>query len=217
MSPKIVTGAQKVLDVFQPGLIKSAEAMPHDPRRQYFYVEHPVEGWRVYLRTACFIHEANQPFNAERFLVVKRTDGAADAASWEPPKGQMEGKDGTTKSIYSALRDNIRREVAEEAKILNIRDLQHTGLVLQSTESNYPENIFFQYHIFTGYAHQFQINGAFEKFKWYTEHPLAFERLKRENREKDGIAWYNESETKIMGKWSPTMVKMYLGSLSKGG
>ena len=81
MSPKIITGAQKVLDVFQPGLIKSAARMAHDPRREYFYVEHPVEGWRVYLRTACFIHEANKPFNPGRFLVVKRTDGAADAAS----------------------------------------------------------------------------------------------------------------------------------------
>ena len=215
MSPKIVTGAQKVLDVFQPGLIKSAATLMHDPRREYFYVEHPAEGWRVYLRTACFIHEANKPFSAQRFLVVKRTGGEADAASWEPPKGQMEGKDGITKSIYTVLRDNIRREVAEEAKITNVRDLQHTGLVLQSTESNYPENTFFQYHIFTGYAHPIQINRAFEKFKWFEEHPLAFERLKRENKEKDGIAWYDETETKIMGKWSPTMIKMYLGSMVK--
>ena len=147
--------------------------------------------------------------------MVKRTGGEAEGASWEPPKGQMEGKDGVTKSIYTALRDNIRREVAEEAKITNIRDLQHTGLVLQSTEPNYPENTFFQYHIFTGYAHPVQISRAFEKFKWFEEHPLAFERLKRENKEKDGIAWYDEIETKIMGKWSPTMVKMYLGSMVK--
>jgi len=214
MSPKIVTGAQKVLDIFQPGLIKSVATLSHDPKRKYFYVEHPAEGWRVYLRTACFIHELNKAFIPERFIVVKRTGAEVDGSSWEPPKGQMEGKDNNGKSIYTVLRENIRREVAEEAKIANIRDLQHTGLVLQSTEPNYPENTFFQYHIFTGYAHPLQINGAFEKFKWYTEHPLAFERLKRENREKDGIDWYGE-DTKIMGKWSPTMVKMYLGSLSK--
>uniref|UniRef100_A0A6C0JXB8 Nudix hydrolase domain-containing protein n=1 Tax=viral metagenome TaxID=1070528 RepID=A0A6C0JXB8_9ZZZZ len=214
MGPKIVTEAQKVLDVFQPGLIRSAARLSHDPSKLYFYVEHPTDKWRVYLRTVCFIHELTKPFNPTRFLVVKRTDGDTAAASWEPPKGQMEGKDGVGNSIYSVLRDNIRREVQEEAKITNIRDLQHTGLVLQSRESNYPENTFFQYHIFTGYAHPRQIKDAFDKFKWFSEHPAAFSRLRRENREKDGISWFDSVETKIMGKWSPTMVKMYLDSVT---
>jgi 8-oxo-dGTP pyrophosphatase MutT (NUDIX family) len=215
MGPKIVTEAQKVFDVFQNGLIRSAARLSHDPSKLYFYVEHPTDGWRVYLRTACFIHELTKPFNPEAFLVVKRTEGDATGASWEPPKGQMEGKDGHGKSIYSVLRDNIRREVQEEAKITSIRDLQHTGLVLQSRESNYPENTFFQYHIFTAYAHPRQIKDAFDKFKWFDEHPAAFSRLRRENREKDGLAWFNAEQTKIMGKWSPTMVKMYLDSFKR--
>jgi len=216
MSRKIVTESHKVFDIFQPGLIKSVATLSHDPNRQYYYIEHPVEGWRVYLRTVCFIHELNKPFDSKRFLVVKRTGGDDKEASWEPPKGQMEGKDATDKSVYNVLRDNIRREVAEEAKLYNIKNLQHTGLVLQSTESNYPENTYFQYHIFTGYANQKHIAEAFKKFKWYEEHPLAFDRLRRENREKDGITWFDENETKIMGKWSPTMVKMYLDSVSGG-
>ena len=165
MAPKIVTDAQKVFDVFQPNLIRSSAKLPHDPKKSYFYVEHPVESWRVYLRTACFIHQLNKPFEPDRFIVVKRTGGEENSSSWEPPKGQMEGKDADDKSIYSILRENIRREVAEEAKIFNIRDLQHTGLVLQSTESDYPENTFFQYHIFSGYAHPKQITQAFDKFK----------------------------------------------------
>lgn len=217
MSPKIVTESQKVFDIFQSGLIRSSARLSHDPTKLYFYVEHPADGWRVYLRTACFIHELTKPFNPDRFLVVKRTDGESWAPSWEPPKGQMEGKDmqNSNFSIYNLLRDNIRREVQEEAKITNIRDLQHTGLVLQSRESNYPENTFFQYHIFTGYAHPRQIAGAFDKFNWFIQHPAAFLRLRRENREKDGIAWFDPEETKLMGKWSPTIVKMYLDSFRR--
>jgi len=216
MSPKIVTDSQKVLDIFQSGLIKSSAKLPHDPSKLYFYVEHPTDGWRVYLRTVCFIHDLTKPFDPDRFLVVKRTDADAKGASWEPPKGQMEGKDKKSESsIYSILRDNIRREVQEEAKIANIRNLQHTGLVLQSRESNYPDNTFFQYHIFTGYAHPRQIADAFNKFKWFAEHPASFSRLRSENREKDDIDWFDSVETKLMGKWSPTIVKMYLESYQK--
>lgn len=210
MAPKIITDSQKVLDVFQPGLIYGSEP---DKSKRYFYVEHPTDGWRVYLRTACFIHELNRPFEPSKFLIVKRTDGDSEKATWEPPKGQMEGKDGKEKPIYQMLRENIRREVYEEAKIPNLRDLQHTGLVLQSNEPNYPPNTFFQYHIFTGYAHQQQITTAFEKFKWIKEHPEEFAKMRRDHREKDDIAWFSDL-TKIMGKWSPTIVSMYLGTFS---
>ena len=210
MAPKIITDSQKVLDVFQPGLIRGVERLAFDPSRRYFYVEHPTEGWRVYLRTACFIHQLNNPFEAAQFIVVKRTGGAADAASWEPPKGQMEGKDGGDEPLYHILRENIRREVMEEAKLTNLRSLQHTGLVLQSTEPDYPDKTFFQYHIFSGYAHSNQIVGAFKEFAWLKEHPAAFARMKREKKEKDGIAWYDPKETRLMGKWSPTIVAMYL-------
>lgn len=213
MAPKIVTGA-KVLDIFQPGLLRGAEQMPFDPTRRYFYVEHPTEGWKVYLRSACIIHELYKPFVVDRFVIVKRTGGDPEKASWEPPKGQMEGKDGSdsTKTIYQLLRENIRREVAEEAKISNVRDLQHTGLVLQSSEPDYPANTYFQYHIFSGYVHPAQLQKAMAEFQWIQEHPAAFARMKRERREKDAIGWYSEG-TGLMGKWSPTIVSLYRGLL----
>jgi 8-oxo-dGTP pyrophosphatase MutT (NUDIX family) len=210
MAPKIVTDKQNIKDIFQPGLIRAADG---SPAKQNFYVEHPTEGWRVYLRTACFIHERNKAFNPTQFIVVKRTGGDVEANSWEPPKGQMEGKD-ISENIYEMLRENIRREVAEEAKIYNLRELQHTGLILQSREPNYPENTFFQYHIFTAYAHTTQIERAFEKFQRFKEFPEAFLRQRREQKEKDDIAWYNPEITKIMGKWSPTIVDLYLKSMA---
>jgi 8-oxo-dGTP pyrophosphatase MutT (NUDIX family) len=215
MAPKIVSDADKVFDVFQPGLRRGAERLSYDPRKRYFYVEHPEEGWRVYLRSACFLHELFKPFQADRFLVVKRTGAETDKASWEAPKGQMEGKDAgrdtARQSIEQLLKENIRREVEEEAKISRVRELNHTGLVLQSVEPDFPPNTYFQYHIFSGYVHPLQIEKAFNEFLWLADHPDAFRRLRSDRREKDDIGWYNEGTKKMMGRWSPTLVKMYLG------
>lgn len=213
MAPRVVTtDPLKVFDVFQPGLRRGAERLPFDPAKRYFYVEHPEEGWRVYLRAACFIHEIARPFDATRFLVVKRTDGDPARATWEAPKGQMEGKDAgpESRSIMQLLRENIRREVAEEAKIRVLRGLDHTTLILQSSEPDFPENHFFQYHIFSAYAHTTQIEGAFQEFQWIAEHPAAFRRFRRDKREKDAVAWFQPGVTKLMGRWSPTLVAMYL-------
>jgi 8-oxo-dGTP pyrophosphatase MutT (NUDIX family) len=212
----IITDKHKIFDVFQSGLIRGSERLPYAPKKRYFYVEHPTEGWRVYLRSACFIHELYKPFQPQKFLVVKRTDAAPEKASWEPPKGQMEAKDGekSQKSIMALLRENIRREVAEEAKITFVRELTHTGLVLQSIEPDFPPNTHFQYHIFSGYAHPVQLTNAFDEFTWFKEHPDAFRQLRSDKREKDAIAWFNGDETKMMGRWSPTLLNMYLKHFS---
>ena len=167
----------------------------------------------MYLRAGCFVHELFRPFRPNRFLVVKRTGGEASKASWEPPKGQMEGRDAghdPKKSILALLKDNIRREVAEEAKITYIRELSHTGLVIQSIEPDFPPNTHFQYHIFSGYAHPTQIQNAFEQFDWIAKNPEEFKKLRSDQREKDAIAWYDGDKTKMMGRWSPTITKLYL-------
>ena len=210
MAPQIVTDKDKIFDVFQPGLLRGAERLPYAPHKRYFYVEHPTEGWRVYLRAACFIHPLYRPYSREQFLVVKRTGGDEAKGSWEPPKGQMEGKDGDPKkSIMQLLKENMRREAAEEAKITYIRELNHTGLAIQSIEPDFPPNTYFQYHIFSGYAHPTQIQKAFAEFDWIEKNPEEFMRLRSDQREKDALAWYSE-KTKMMGRWSPTIVKLYL-------
>jgi 8-oxo-dGTP pyrophosphatase MutT (NUDIX family) len=207
----ITTDPKKIFNIFQPGLIRGSERLPYAPRKQYFYVEHPTEGWRVYLRSACFIHELYKPFTPNRFLVVKRTGGDPKKLSWEPPKGQMEGKDARDdKPILNLLKENIRREVAEEAKITYLRELNHTGCAIQSVEPDFPPNTYFQYHIFSGYAHPVQLNNAFDEFRWIAEHPEEFAKLRSDQREKDAITWFDPDETKMMGRWSPTIVKVYL-------
>ena len=206
-------------DVFQRGLIRGAMRMPFDPEKRYFYVEHPTEGWRVFLRACCFIHEKPDPSAEEqtvdlmRFVVVKRAYKARSGKEWEPPKGQMEGKDGLRNpgdSIMTILKQNLKREVAEESRIEKLQNMEYTGLVLEGRERDYPPNTFFQYHIFRATVEPREWMRASEELTWFREHPIAFERQKRDRKEKDEIAWFSPSETRIMGRWSPKIVGMYL-------
>jgi len=206
-----------IFDVFQSGLKRGAERLAFAPHKRYFYVEHPTEGWRVYLRACCFLHESGVPFQKEKFLVVKRFDGDPKKKTWEPPKGQMEGKDGLrhpNTPILKLLEENVQREVEEEAKIREILDLRHTGLVLQSQEKDYPKNHYFQYHVFQGMVTSECIQDAAAEFKWLHEHPKAWERMKKDKREKDDIAWFSPKHTQMMGRWSPSLIVMYLGNKS---
>jgi 8-oxo-dGTP pyrophosphatase MutT (NUDIX family) len=204
-----------VLDVFQPGLKRGAARLAHAPHKRYFYVEHPTEGWRVYLRAATFIHQEGADFDPTRFLVVKKTGGSANADTWEPPKGQMEAKDTSKeKSVRQLLKENVYREVEEEAKISSLKRLRYTGMVYQNREPDYPDNHFFQYHVFQAFVTLPTIKRADEEFEWLNSHPKIFERLRKDRREKDALAWYNPRKTGLMGRWSPTIVAGYIGHFS---
>ena len=204
-----------VYDIFQPGLIRGSNKMPFDPTKAYFYVEHPTEGWRVYLRSACFVHERptdDKPLEIKRFLVVKKRGSALSDKAWEPPKGQMEGKDGLRdgKSVLSLLKENVKREVAEESRVKQLLHLNYTGVVFQAREDDYPPNTYFQYHIFNAVVSKAEWMRASAELEWYRNHPLAFDRLKRDKKEKDMIQWYVPSEHALLGRWSGPIVAMYL-------
>lgn len=204
--------AEGLLNVFQPGLKRGAARLPFAPHKRYFYVEHPEEGWRVYLRGCCFIHEVGNT-DRKRFLVVKRYQANPDTKAWEPPKGQMEGKDGLAHprwSVLDLLTENVKREVEEESKIKGFESLTYTGLVLQSVEKDYPPNTYFQYHVFQATVTPQQIQDAAAEFQWLNEHPAAFARLRKDKREKDALAWFDPKKTRLMGKWSPSLVVLYL-------
>jgi 8-oxo-dGTP pyrophosphatase MutT (NUDIX family) len=205
-----------LLNVFAPGLVRGTAKLAFAPHKRYFYVEHPVEGWRVYLRAACFLHEAGQPFQPSRFLVVKRKDAKPDTKAWEPPKGQMEGKDAKPEEapLIQLMAENVRREVFEESKIPSIHHLRYTGLVVQSREPDYPANHYFQYHLFQAVVYPEELEEAHEEFQWLNEHPDAFARLRADRREKDALAWFDPQTTRLMGKWSPSIVALYLQRVS---
>jgi len=204
---------QPIHDVFQRGLTRGTASLSYDPEKEYFYVEHPTEGWRVYLRAACFIHDKEELVR-DRFLVVKRAGRPAGGKEWEPPKGQMEGKEllraGSKASIMTMLKENVRREVGEESRIHQLQGLRHTELVFQAREKDYPPNSFFQYHIFQAMVTPATWMRAAEELDWYRAHPAAFARLTRDKREKDQLAWFSPSETRMMGRWSPKILVLYL-------
>jgi hypothetical protein len=108
---------------------------------------------------------------------------------------------------------NVKREVEEEAKVRNILALHHTGLVLQSQENDYPENHYFQYHIFQGFVTAQEVSAAAAEFEWLREHPAAWERMRKDKREKDDLAWFHPKYTEMMGRWSPTILTMYLADV----
>jgi ADP-ribose pyrophosphatase YjhB (NUDIX family) len=200
-----------ILDVFQKGLVRGSARLPFDPEKAYAYVEHPKEGWRVYLRSCVFLHPINEPFQKQHFLVVKRTNARMSSAAWEPPKGQMEGKELSSRiSILEALKDNVMRETEEESHITDITRLHHTGLVFQSQESDYPSNHYFQYHIFQGFLTPKQIDQSFSTFEWMKEHKAAVKRWRRDRKEKDAVAWFSPRETLVNPRWCPDIVALYL-------
>jgi len=209
-----------IINVFQNGLVRGSEVSAwakkqgYGPNKKYFYVEHPEEGWRVFMRACCFIH-INGDRNPSKFVVVKNTDESPNNKTWEPPKGQTEGKDGLrdpSMPLLEVLQENLRREVEEEAKIHNLQRMKHTGLVLQSAETQYDKNTYFQYHIFQAFIDEDEYTNAEEKFIWYKEHPKAWNKLRKDNREKDAIGWFDPVKTKLYGRWSPTIVALYLNS-----
>lgn len=200
-----------MLDVFQKGLVRGSAHLPFDPEKAYAYVEHPKEGWRVYLRSCAFLHPIDEPFTKQQFLVVKKTGARATSAAWEPPKGQMEGKDLTPRiSILNALKENAIREIEEEAHITHIERLHHTGLVFQSQETDYPPNHYFQYHIFQGYLTLEQVKQSIDTFDWMKDHKAAVKRWKRDRKEKDAVAWFSPSHTRVNPKWCPDIVALYI-------
>jgi len=203
-----------LINIFQPGLIRGSARLNYQPHKKYFYVEHPVEGWRVYVRMACFIHEFGST-DPTRFLVVKRKDASPSSNAWEPAKGQMEGKDAKPEGapLIQLMAENVRRETLEEAKIENIKNLRYTGLVVQSREKDYPPNHYFQYHLFQAMTTPEEIEKAQKTFKWLNDHPKAFARMRSDVREKDALAWFDPKKTKMMGRWSPSILALYLGRI----
>ena len=218
-------------DIFQPGLVRGSGTTSFDPEKSYFFVETPdytpsegKSGWRVYLRACCFIHEMPQAQSPQespcvdfsRFIVVKKTGLPANSKAWDPPKGQMEGKDAMKHPrtpLLKLIEGNIKREVEEESRIRSLKGLEYTGLVLQGTETNYPKNTFFQYHIFRAQVATKEWMRASSELDWCRAHPAAHARMKRDYREKDALSWYSPSDTKLIGKWAPKLVIMYLKSI----
>jgi 8-oxo-dGTP pyrophosphatase MutT (NUDIX family) len=208
------TGASvPIYDIFQPGLVRGSASLRHAQHKLYAYVEHPTEGWRVYLRSCSFLHDENDP-NPLKFVVVKATHKKPEDYTWEPPKGQMEGKDLPRKGqpILEALMHNANREINEETGIPGDIPLEHTGLVFQGRENDYPPKHYFQYHMFYSAIPYNMFEYAKNRFTYYKAHPREFKALTKDYQEKDDIEWFDMKKTRLFGRWSPSIVMLYVNS-----
>ena len=194
-----------LLNVFNPILTRHADHEGH------LYVEHPTEGWRVYLRGASFLHIAT--YSPDTFVIVKTTG----KNTWDLPKGRTKAHEVGQKkniTILEHLMDGAMREIYEESHIKDVRGLRHTGLVFQSQEADYKPNWYFQYHVFQGMITPAVYTEAERKFEWLRAHPKAFARMATDRKEKDGIALFTpgnlEKRTPIIKRWTPTIIYMYL-------
>jgi ADP-ribose pyrophosphatase YjhB (NUDIX family) len=193
-----------VKNIFVPGLVLGSAHLPYEPAKAYAYACPPKGEWRVYLRSVAFIHPATGPFRPDRFVVVKKAK-RNKGRIWEPPKGQMEGKDLVPDAtVMQLLEENMRREVQEEAKITNLLNVRHTGLVFEGVEPDFPPNTYFQYHVFQAFVEE----ADFESAQTIFSNGLSRD-LPADQREKDGIDWYRR-EHGLYGRWAPSIVQMYL-------
>lgn len=204
-------------NIFQEGLRSGSNTFRRSPGKEYAYVEHPTEGWRVYLRSCAFLHDIYDP-RPNKFVVVKDTNKPASAYAWEPPKGQMEGKDIVKSNsisanlLISSLTNNIIREIQEESKLPGFIDLRCTGMVFQGREKEYPENHVFQYVLFVGAITPDQFDYAKGRFDYYKSNPSEFKELIKDQKEKNDIDWFDPTTKRLFGRWSPSIVAMYLNS-----
>jgi hypothetical protein len=108
------------------------------------------------------------------------------------------------------MQENMVREVDEEARVKSLQMIRYTGLFIEDREVDYKPNTFFQYHIFQAFITPKIYEDAANELQWCREHPVEFDKLSRDKKEKDMIAWYNPKETKLMPRWAPRLVRLYL-------
>ncbi len=217
---------QQQHNILQPGLLYAWDAP--DPRRHFkkiVYAQHPEEGWKVYLRVVVFVsvyEDRRQSRLSEpgldpgedssedpnTFIVVKSRKDARP--KWEAPKGGVEPKDRRNRyeSIVQTMAQAARREVAEEAKLDDLKNLYYMNQCIEGTEDNYGPNTYVQYHFFRAFVTQEQFDHAAAYFaemnaadKWHTLPDCLAE--------KNDISYYYRG-IPLFGKWTDTIFSRYM-------
>ncbi len=203
--------AEQQHNILQPGLLYAWDAP--DPRQHFkkiIYAKHPEEGWKVYLRVVVFVsvYQEGSEENPDTFIVVKSRKDIRP--KWEAPKGGVEPKDRRNRyeSIVQTMAQAARREVAEEAKLDDLKNLYYMNQCIEGTEDNYGPNTYVQYHFFRAFVTQEQFDRAAAYFaemnaadKWHTLPDCLAE--------KNDISYYYRG-IPLFGKWTDTIFSRYM-------
>jgi hypothetical protein len=190
--------------------------------KTYAYIRSPDESI-TFLRNILFIKNSADP----RKIAVVHEWGSKAAASWEPPKGQMEWKEfkGVKKGarlspaqLTRFQREGVLRELAEEAKILSSEIRGLTKLPFAYTQA-WPESglpqAHFMYQFWEAQTTPTILLEAQRRLDLLRANPDWRFMLPADNSEKDAVKWWAPSEGWgiIYGSFSKKMTQLYFKDL----
>jgi len=198
----------------------------HDFKRynkRYAYVNLPDSDIWVFLRTAIFLEVVGLD-NSEPQYVIVHNVGLKDKHGWDLPKGQVEYKEYETikrhhrtpqTSLRALLKEGIRRELEEEAKIKieNVQNLKElTYLAVAGKHKDLPNHFHYQYHLFEGQIHYSYFNKAKKTLDKMRLNPTMTINMSKDVIEKDNIMLWSPSMgmTKIEEGDPQKLVSLYL-------
>jgi len=191
-------------NLFVPGIRIGA----HDFKRfnkVYAYVALPKAEIRVFLRTAIFLEVIGLDSDKKHYVLVHDV-GKSGKHTWDVPKGQVEYKEfmdikskfrSPITGLHSLLKEGIRRELEEEAKIsiddvINLREIPN--LVVAGKHKDLPEHFHYQYHIFEGKVHYKFFEKAKQQLDRLRNNPILTIDMPKDVIEKDNITLWTTSE-----------------------
>lgn len=192
--------------------------------KTYAYIRSP-DGSITFLRNILFIKNTADP----RKIAVVHEWGSKAAASWEPPKGQMEWKEfsgagikkGTRVSAAQLTRfqrEGVLRELTEEAKILPSEISGLTKLPFAYTQA-WPESglprAHFMYQYWEAQTTNKILLEAQSRLDLLRANPDWRAMLPADNSEKDAIKWWSPADgwNIIYGSFSKKMTQLYFKDL----
>lgn len=209
-------------NLFVPGIRIGA----HDFKRfnkQYAYVALPQEQIWVFLRTAIFLEVVGRPNKRPQFVIVHDV-GKEGPHTWDVPKGQVEYKEfidikhkyrTPQTALHGLLKEGIRRELEEEAKISidDVEDLKElTGLVVAGKHKDLPKNFHYQYHIFEGKVNYKLFDKAKKQLDRLRKNPVLTINMPKDIIEKDNILLWSPSDGlgKIINGDPEKLMRLYM-------
>ncbi len=198
----------------------------HFPSGKDYACIRDENGTKTFLRNIAFLHA---PRNPHKIVVVHEWGYPMDH-EWEPPKGQMEWKelkaaghrrgakvDGA--ELWKAMRDGVRREILEEAKI-PARALQNLHVLPVSYTAPFKEAVGvagagaqFRYQFWTAEVTAATVAAAQKELGRIVGNPAVQARLAADKKEKDAVGFWephgHADWGKIRGAFSGAMTRMY--------
>jgi hypothetical protein len=197
--------------------------------KKYIYIKDENDN-RVFIRNICFLSKIGDPYH---IVTVREWGSATNIGVWEPPKGQMEwkelesagikrGQQITRNLLLKQMKYAIKREIAEEAKIVpnSVHNLSPLELVYkQKWPESGIQNAHFLYQFWQGYITDKTLQEAQIDIQKLVGSPELTSLLPHDYIEKDAVKWWSPKSgwNHIRESFSKKMTLIYYLWLKKYG